>query len=71
MNNENQSRNSWLDSRKGLMIILLFAIFLFLLFTGHSTHVFSIVPYLLLLACPLLHMFVHVKHRTHDNGKHS
>ena len=71
MSNENQSSKAWLASRKAMMIILLFAIFLLFLFTGHSTHVLSIVPYLLLLACPLLHMFMHGKHRKHNDGKHA
>lgn len=38
------------------------AIALFFLFTEHRAHVFGILPYLLLAACPLLHIFGHGRH---------
>ena len=41
----------------------------FLLFTEHRAHVLGILPYLLLLACPLMHMFMHHGHGGH--GSHS
>jgi hypothetical protein len=42
----------------------------FLLFTEHRAHVLGILPYLLLLACPLMHSFMH--HGHHDShGHHS
>lgn len=31
----------------------------FLLFTEHRAHVLGVLPYLLLLACPLMHLFHH------------
>jgi Protein of unknown function (DUF2933) len=37
----------------------------FLLFTEHRAHVLGILPYLILLACPLMHLFMH-----HDHGGH-
>ena len=36
----------------------------FFLITEHRAHVFGILPYLLLAACPLMHFFGH-KHGTH------
>jgi hypothetical protein len=33
-----------------------------LLFTEHRAHVLGILPYLVLLACPLMHMFMHYGH---------
>lgn len=36
-----------------------------LLFTEHRAHVLGILPYLFLLACPLMHLFMH-----HDHGSH-
>lgn len=68
MNHENRSRGVWLGSGKGLILILLLASLVFLLLTGHSTQVITIVPYLLLLACPLLHMFMRRKHGKHDGS---
>lgn len=37
------------------------------LFMNHSGHVVAALPYLLLLACPLLHLFMHGGHR-HQHG---
>jgi hypothetical protein len=55
---------SWLRSPWTVLIGFL-AIAAFFLFTEHRAHVFGVVPYLLLLACPLLHFFMH-----HDHGGH-
>ena len=41
----------------------------FLLFSEHRAHFFGVLPYLLLLACPLLHIFMHRGHGEH--GGHS
>lgn len=38
----------------------------FLLFTEHRAHLLGILPYLLLLACPLMHLFMHHGHNNHD-----
>ncbi len=37
----------------------------FFLFTEHSAHLFGVWPYLFLLACPLMHRFMH-----HGRGHH-
>lgn len=39
----------------------------YFLFTEHRAHIIQYVPYLLLLACPLLHMF----HRGHGRHRHA
>ena len=41
----------------------------FFLLTEHTAHVFGALPYLLLLACPLLHLFMH-RHRHHHRDHH-
>lgn len=41
------------------------AIALFFLLTQHRAHLFGILPYLLLLACPLMHLFHHHGHHRH------
>ena len=41
----------------------------FFLFSEHRAHAFGVVPYLLLLACPLLHFFMHRGHGRHDAHK--
>ena len=43
------------------------AIAAFFLLTEHQAHVFGVVPYLLLLACPALHFFMHRGHGRHDH----
>lgn len=42
-----------------------------LLIIDHWVHVLGILPYLLLLACPLMHFFMHGKHnhKNHQNTK--
>lgn len=41
------------------------AIAAFFLFTEHRAHLFGALPFLLLLACPFLHMFGHGGHGSH------
>lgn len=36
-----------------------------LILTGHGPHVIGYLPFLFLFACPLMHMFMHSKHRGH------
>lgn len=40
----------------------------FFLFTEHRAHVLGILPYLLLLACPLMHLFHHGHGHRHHGG---
>ena len=57
----------WLRSRSGVVLLGFLAIIVFFLVTEHTAHVFGILPYLLLLACPLMHFF-HGGHR-HRHGR--
>ena len=73
MNHEHQSENvSWLNSRRSVVLIVFLAIIGFFLFTEHRAHLFGILPYLLLLACPFMHMFMHRGHGKgeNDSGRH-
>lgn len=36
------------------------------LFVNHSGHVIATLPYLLLMACPLIHIFMHGGHGRHE-----
>ena len=60
---------SWLRSRGNILLLLVLGIVGFLLFTDHRSHVFGILPYLLLLACPFMHMFMHRGHGKHGNDR--
>lgn len=60
--------------RKLWLVMLSFALVAgFLLLTEHRPHVLGLLPYLLLLACPLLHFFHGHGHRRDrsETGHHS
>ncbi|GAB4577384.1 MAG: DUF2933 domain-containing protein [Anaerolineales bacterium] len=68
MNNPEQNFNlsKWLRSRTGLACLAFLGIAAFFLITEHTAHVFGILPYALLLLCPLLHLFMHGGHGDHS-----
>lgn len=43
----------------------------FFLTTEHRAHLFGILPFLLILACLLLHVFMHGGHGSHDSPRDS
>ena len=43
------------------------AVAAFFLFTEHRAHLFGWLPYLFLLACPVMMLFMHHGHNTHDH----
>ena len=51
-----------LRSRFGSVLLVFLGIAAFFLVTEHKAHLFGILPYLLLLACPLLHWLMHGGH---------
>ena len=55
----------WLRSRAGLALMVFLAIAAFFLLTEHTAHVFGALPLLLILACPLMHLFMHGGHGGH------
>lgn len=48
----------WLRSRSALVLLVFLGIAGFFLVTEHTAHLLGVLPYLLLLACPLVH-FLH------------
>lgn len=50
--------------RYNLVFWVFLAIALFFLVTEHRAHLLGALPYLLLLACPLMHLFMHGGHRS-------
>jgi hypothetical protein len=62
-------------SRASIGLIVLGAIAAYFLFTEHRAHLFGALPFLLLLACPLMHVFMHRGHgagpRHHDHDHES
>ena len=57
---------SFLTSRAGITFWILLAIAAFLLFAEHRAHVLGISFFVLLVACPLLHIFMHSGHSGRD-----
>ena len=56
---------SFLTSRAGLVFIGFTIIAGALLFTEHRAHVFGVLIWLPLLACPFMHLFMHHGHGGH------
>ena len=54
-------------SRAGIVLLVVVAVGGFLLFTEHRAHVLGVLPFAFLLACPLMHVFMH---HGHDHGGH-
>lgn len=61
---------SWILSWKGVVLILALASASYYLLTQHMAHLAVALPYLFLLACPLMHIFGHNHgHKKNDNDK--
>jgi len=56
----------WLRSRSGIALIGFLAIAGFFLWQEHKAHLLGILPYVLLLLCPLMHLF-HSGHGGHGD----
>ena len=52
----------WLRLPSGLILLAFLAIAAFFLITEHRAHIFGILPFVLLLLCPVLHLFMHGRH---------
>lgn len=56
-------------SRYGIGLLVFGAIAAYFLLTEHRAHFFGALPYLLLLACPLMHVFMHHGHGGHGHHR--
>jgi hypothetical protein len=63
-----QTRN-WLRSPAFLVLCGFLIIAAFFLLTEHRAHVFGILPFVLLLLCPILHFLLHGKHGGHGGDE--
>jgi hypothetical protein len=54
-----QTSGGFFRSRTGIALLVLLAIAGYFLWTEHQAHVISALPWILLAACPLLHVFMH------------
>jgi hypothetical protein len=76
MNHDHSQHNAeptgfW-RSRYALGLLVMGAIAAYFLLSEHRAHFFGALPFLLLLACPLMHVFMHRGHGGHggEHGDH-
>ena len=62
---------AWWRTRSGVVLCGFLLIAAFYLLTQHTAHVFGVLPYLLILACPLMHLFMHHGHGGHGTAEPS
>jgi hypothetical protein len=58
-------------SRDRIVLIGFLAVAAFYLLTEHRAHLYGALPWLLLAACPLMHLFMHGGHGSHRGGPRS
>jgi hypothetical protein len=63
------TKRSFLLSPPGLVLIAFLAIGGVYLWMEHRAHLLGALVWLPLLACPLMHLFMHHGHDGHDGGK--
>lgn len=64
----NFNLKQWIQSPAGFVVLGLAAFVAVYLITEHTSHVLNLLPYLLLLLCPLLHFFM--MGRMHQQHSH-
>ena len=68
MGHEHSEPSPFWRSPAGLTLLVAIAVGGFLLVTEHRAHVLGILPYAFLLACPLMHVFMHHGHHHGGHG---
>jgi hypothetical protein len=66
MNDTSHGSRPFWKSRSAIALLVFASVALFLLFSEHRAHFLGVLPYLLLLSCPLMHLFMH---HGHGHGK--
>ena len=63
----NDSPPSFWTTRYAIGFVVIGGVAAYFLLTEHLAHVVGALPYLLLLACPLIHVFMHGRHGHQDH----
>jgi Protein of unknown function (DUF2933) len=58
-------------SAAGLAALAFGAVAAFFLFTEHQAHLYGILPWVLLLCCPVMMLFMHHGHNGHEGHDHA
>jgi hypothetical protein len=67
MDHEREDTPAFWRSPAGLTLLVAVAVGGFYLVTEHTAHLLGALPYLVLLACPLMHVFMHRGHGHHGH----
>ena len=62
---------SFWSSRYAIELLVIGGVAVYFLLTEHLAHVVGALPFLLLLACPLMHVFMHRGHGHHHEQNQS
>lgn len=68
--NEDSGKPSFFASRANIVLIGFLILASFYLVTEHRAHLFGWLPWLLLIAWPLMHFFMHGDHGGRGGGDH-
>ena len=68
-NHKSKRRKPWWKTPFGVAWTALFLIAAFLLIQDHAAHIGNYWIWLILLACPLMHIFMHGHHKHNSNEK--
>jgi hypothetical protein len=72
MNTKDRTQHPPQAGRSKWVLIGFLMVAAYFLWTEHQAHLMSVLPYLLLLACPLMHLFHHHGHgRPHGHHQDS
>jgi len=66
---QNGTKRGFFSSRSNVVLAGFLLIAGFYLLTEHYAHVIPFLPWLLLLACPLMHLFMHGGHGGHGGDR--
>jgi hypothetical protein len=67
---DEQARKPWWQTPFWMVLCGFLIVGGFFLLTEHTAHVFGVLPYLLIAACPLMHLFMHHGHGGHEGHNH-
>jgi hypothetical protein len=67
MNTGRDEAKPFLRTPAGIALLAFLAVAAFFLWTEHRAHLLGVLPWLLLAACPLMHLFMHGGHGGHGD----